>query len=69
MTKYTYQIVYQGAPYGCGEAGHTVSRHTSLALAEKAFAKRFGRSPASYENKVVAIEDDGAASAASITWA
>ena len=62
---YKYAIVCQGAPYGDGEAGHTVSRHTSLALAEKAFRKRFGGSPASYDHKVVAIvaaEDDRAMS-------
>ena len=65
--KYTHKIMYQGAPYGDGEAGHTVSRHKSRELAEKAFQKRFGGSPSSYDHKIVAIEDDGAASGSPTT--
>ena len=56
---YKYAIVYQGAPYGDGEAGHIVSRHKCRELAEKAFKKRFGGSPASYDNKIIAMKGEG----------
>ena len=56
-TRYAYAIVYVGAPYGLGEDGHIVSRHTSLETAERAFEARFAGN--SRNNIICPLHADG----------
>lgn len=39
MSKITHEIVYIGAPYADGEAGHVISRHRSVDAAERAYRR------------------------------
>ena len=58
MKTYTHAIVYCGEPYGIGEEGHIVSRHKSLANAEKRFDREFSGNTGRLNHKIVELTED-----------
>ena len=57
MKTYTHAIVRTGAPYGIGEEGHIVSRHKSLANAEKRFDREFSGNTGRLNHKIVELTE------------
>lgn len=53
--NYRYAIFFTGAPYGDNEAGHIVSRHRSLWLAQQAFDRLFSGTTGIYDNSIKKI--------------
>ena len=56
---FTHAIVYVGAPYGEGESGHIISRHTGFTQACKAWAREISGTAGVLNHQIVKLDEAG----------